>query len=615
MSIIVFFPKKTSKLRTRLLIPLIGLFLLFGLYPMAMESAEAGTPPGYKDLDHLVSQFPSKILKEDDEYHVLADISLPATQPLFMGPGERVLFDEDVKLNLSAPPLFMGTEEDIISLGPLDPEKPWGGIYILERDPSTSTIMENVSITGSMIGIWSDKGDLALKNLQLRNNTRSGVEVRGPLGTANSLMIEDVEIINSHYYGIHLLNVADVNLKDVHMLSCGTSIRAVESELRMSDIEILESNSYGIYLKDSDLSAYELELSSTQGSNTNQIASMNSSITIGNGTISGSTIAIHIYSGSSIDISSTTISDCFVDGIKMEDSEATLTGTIIENCERNAMEIHGSILELSNVQMVNNGAGSGDLSYSSIYSDSSEAHIEDCLFTGSGYSHFEVLSSDLIIVDSILGSSGNNKITMEGGSIMTLVDILPPSNIEIKDDDSFLEYHLSFRAKVHNYTSEINIEGATVDIQDYDGNWILSTTTGSDGYTNEEIIPISRRTREGTFTYLPMTIVVQKEGYEVSTITMEGPVSEIEIALYPPNAPPTISIIEPANGTTVEGELLIEGTIEDDLGVHMIRYRFDSAVYRTVTDINVQEGGAFSFVIGTEDLSSDKHTLYLHAFD
>jgi len=132
MSKIVFFSKKTPKVQTRSLVFLIGLILLIGLYPFATEPAEAETPSGYKDMDYLMGQFPSKVLKQGDEYHVLSDISLPATQPLYIGPGEKVLFDEGVKLNLSAPPLFIGTQDDLVKLGPMDPGSPWGGIYILE---------------------------------------------------------------------------------------------------------------------------------------------------------------------------------------------------------------------------------------------------------------------------------------------------------------------------------------------------------------------------------------------------------------------------------------------------------------------------------------------------
>ncbi|MFO8051058.1 MAG: right-handed parallel beta-helix repeat-containing protein [Thermoplasmatota archaeon] len=598
-----------------ILVPLVCLIFLISLVQVENTSVRGETPSGYIDLDDLVDQFPSKVLKEENEYHILADISLPSTEPLFIGAGETVLFDEGVNLNLSAPPLFQGSAGNEIFLGPLAENGYWEGIFLLERDPSSYTVMKNVTFHQANKAIWSDKGDMLLQDVRITNCSRSAIEVRGPLGTGNDLVFRDINISNALYYGIHVMKVERTVIIGGVLGSCGTSIRSVGSAIDIQGTSIQESNSYGIFLKDSRLSASDMGLGSTMGSNTNQIFSMNSSSTVEDTDIYGSNIAVNVYSGSNMTISSSTIRDCFVDGIKVEGSGLVAEDVTIERCERNGIESYDSELDLSEVRMYNNGAEDGGLAYSSIYSSGSTFEISGTTITGSGYSHIECFSSDLVLSDCTLGSSGSFELTLDKGSNMDLIDVLPPSSLEIKDNRSRLEYLKTFQATVRNYSSGEVIEGATVDVQDIDGEWILSSTTGPDGRTDEVLIPISRKTMVGTFSYLPMSAVVQKTGFEVTTVSIESPISELTVDLYPPNSPPILSLIEPSNGTTVEDELLLEGTIQDDLDVHMLKYRFDSSAYHTLSELEVQEGGSFSTLINISSLSAEKHTLYVYAFD
>lgn len=599
--------------------PYIALILTFLLvistFSILSCKVEGETPDDHVDMEDLMSQYPSKVIKEGDEYHILDDISLPATKPLYIGPGTTVLFDEDVTLNLSAPARLEGTGPDRIHLGPIDPQLGWGGLFLLERDPSLNTHISNVTFIGAEKALWSDKGDMLVENVKMINCSRSGIEIRGPLGTGNKVEIRGIEILDAHFYGIHLLKVEDVHLEDLYINSSGTSIRAVESNIVLHSSSIQESNSYGIYIKDSMLIAEDVELASTMGSNINQIFSFNSTTFIDGSDLSGSSTAVYLFSGSEMDIDGSSITDCFIDGIKSEASRLTANELLIQGCERNGVESYDSVVELNRVQFMGNGPGSGDLSYSTIYSRSSNFTIDGGVLTGSGYSHIEGLSSHFILQGTTLGTSGSDELTLDQGSSVELIDIITPSDINIIDQGSFVKGSISFKVLVRNYTSGDGIEGATVDVQDFDGEWILSASTGQDGFTGLEVIPISLINSEGAFTYLPMNVVVQKEGYEVSTASLEDPLNELQVDLYPPNDPPQLTLIGPVNGTTAEETILIEGRITDDLNVHMLRYRFDGSPYRTIEELDVDTGGGFSIEIDMGGLSPKNHELYVHAFD
>jgi hypothetical protein len=119
----------------------------------------------------------------------------------------------------------------------------------------------------------------------------------------------------------------------------------------------------------------------------------------------------------------------------------------------------------------------------------------------------------------------------------------------------------------------------------------------------------------GTFGHLPVSVITQKDGYEVSSYQMDSPQDTLEIEMYPPNSPPSISLITPVNGTKYNGSLEISGNLVDDLGIYWIRLRFDGGLYSTFKEFDTLTGGSFTLTIPTGNLSGGIHTLWVHAFD
>jgi len=58
---------------------------------------------------------------------------------------------------------------------------------------------------------------------------------------------------------------------------------------------------------------------------------------------------------------------------------------------------------------------------------------------------------------------------------------------------------------------------------------------------------------------------------------------DAEAAATPPDTPPTVSIVNPADGTTVAGSVLIQVSASDDKGVSSVEYSIDDGTYNAMT--------------------------------
>ncbi|MGA1873427.1 MAG: Ig-like domain-containing protein, partial [Thermoplasmatota archaeon] len=609
--VITPFPDKWKSLSTMLSILLIIVASLVVAHP----GANAETPEGFYSMDQMTAFYPSKVLKEGDVYHVQANLDIPASRPLYMGPGTKVLFDDGLFLNLTGAPLFEGSGTNPVHLGPYQPGQIWGGINLFEGDPTTSSVIINTTIEGAQIGVRSHSSDLSMTDSVILNCSRNGLDIKGPMGTGNSLDVKRTRIANSTYYGIHLLKVENLRISDLEIVGSGTGIRSYKSIGEIEEVEISESNNIGLNAVDSSLDISGIDLISEEASTSHQILILNSTVMIADGHIAGSNVGISALTGTSLEIDGVRIEDSFSDGIQTSDAEVVIQNTDITTSGESGVHLLNSAFRIYGTTFNNNGEGTGDLLFSSIYSEGSEGKFEGCTFTGSGYSHIHSVSSDIMVGNSTLGSIVNEKMLLDEDSRLVMVDTVPPSDVGFLDEGSKMIYQVTLDVTVLEHSTMDPVTGAQVDLRDVDGEWIGSAYTGPDGMARDMTLIIFERDDTGTYSYLPVTVIVQKDGYEVTSGDIDQPLDELELVLYPPNDGPSISLTEPTNGTKVSQNVVIKGDITDDLGIFGLKVRFDEGFYRTYTDFDSLSNGRFVITIPLRNLSGGLHTLWVHAFD
>jgi hypothetical protein len=600
----------------RLPVFLITLFLLAG-GSMIISTPEqvSGTPEGYVTFEDLLTLYPAQVTKSGDDYNVIGDLDLPATKPLFIGPGERILFDENVSLNLIGPPIFQGTSGNMAYLGPMNKDRTWAGISLMEADPSTSPIFRNVTITGAAIGIRSQASDVIVKDSVISNCSADGLDLKGPLGTGKMIRIEDTDISGHGFYGIHILKVEKAEISGLTVSECGTGIRSYKSKIDSMDLEIINSKSLGLNLVDSDVWLDGLDMSTPNGSTNIQILTLNSTVRIFDAMIRDAKTCISSLTASVLYMDGVRIKDSFTDGIQTNYAELNMINSEISGSGESGLHMENTDFKISSTSLINNGEGSGGFTFSSIYTDGSRGKVEGCTITGSGYSNVHALDSMITIGNTTLGATDNEKLLLDGGSRIDLVDVLPPSDIAYMDQVSSIRYYITPRVTLLDYSSGSPIPGGQVDIKNVDNEWVASANTGPDGKTDDMMLLVIESGSGGTFSHLPVSVIAQKDGYEVSTYEMGSPEDTLAIDMYPPNSPPSISLITPVNGTIYNASIEISGNLVDDLGIYWIKLRFDGGLYSTYKDFDTINGGSFTITIPTGNLSGGIHTLWVHAFD
>ncbi|MGA1819435.1 MAG: Ig-like domain-containing protein [Thermoplasmatota archaeon] len=589
--------------------------MMAGLTLFVQTGVQAETPQGFYSMESMMGLYPSRIIKEGDTYHVVANLDIPASKPLYMGPGTRVLFDENVYLNLTGAPLISGDHDDIVYMGPYVKGEAWGGINLMEGDPSASSIIKNATIEEAEIGIRSHSSDLRISDSSILNCSRNGMDIKGPMGTGKYLLAERIRISNSTYYGIHLLKVESSRLVDIAIDDCGTGIRTYRSDGRISGSEIMESSNIGFNAVDSNLVIEDILLSSEEAATSHQLLSLNSTISISDGRIEGANVGIAALSQTVLDIDGIQMSNIFTDGIQTSDADISILNSDLTTSGESGLHLVGTKFWVGGTVFNNNGAGTGEIVFSSIYSDGSSGKFEGCTFTGSGYAHIHSVSSGIAVGNSTLGSIFNPKLVLDEGSIIVMIDTVPPSDVELLDDPSQIIYQITLDVTTLEHPDRSPVAGVQVDLRDVDGRWIGSSYTGPDGSSRDITMTIYERDSTGIYSYLPINMIAQKDGYEVTSYDIEEPLKEVEVLMFPPNEGPSISLTGPVNGTKVTGSVEIEGDISDDLGIHRVRVRFDEGYYRTFDEFDSISGGHFKLTVQVGNLSGGLHTLSVHAFD
>ncbi|MBN1390123.1 MAG: hypothetical protein JXA22_05720 [Candidatus Thermoplasmatota archaeon] len=591
------------------------LMLIMGLGLIMAPCSGTDTPEGFYSMEDIMGSYPSIIIKEGNEYHVIRNLDIPASKPLFLGPGTRVLFEEHVFLNMTCAPLFQGTVLEPVYLGPVRSGSIWGGINLMEADPSASPLIMNTTFEGAEIAVRSHSSDLRMFDTAILNSTRNGLDIKGPMGSGRSLVVERTHIENSTYYGIHLLKVEASHLEELTIAECGTGIRSYMSEVYLGGSRISDSRQIGINSVDSTIEGYGLELVSGTTGTSHQLLSLNSSISITNGLISGANVGISSLTKTTLELDGVLIEESYSDGIQALGAHLDIVNSDIIYSGESALHLVQTTLDVSDTSFNNNGGGTEDLVFSTVYSEGSSGRFEECTFTGSGYAHISAISSHFVVGNSTLGSIINYKMTLDEGSRIDMVDTLPPSEISFIDDGSSIRYVITMDVSVNEYPTLDPVAGAQIDLKNVDGTWMGSSHTGLDGTSADVSIMVFQRDISGVYSHLPITVIAMKDGYEVTSGDISDPTDSITLTLYPPNEGPHITLTGPVNGTKVSGSVLIEGDIEDDLGIYGVKFRFDEGAYRTYSIFDSLLGGHFRIEVSTGNISGGLHTIWVHAFD
>ena len=582
------------------------------------EGPTRETPPGLFSISDIAYDYPSLVIRNGTSYDIMGSLTLPANQPLYLAPGERLRFSAGSYLNLTAPPLIMGSAESYVELVPLIDGEEWGGVNLLEGDPSIVSTLENVTIKGATIGLRTSGSDLRLVSGNIENCSRSGLESLGPIPGEDGIVILTTDIRTCTYYGIHLQKVPLSRMKDLNISDCGTGIRSFQSNILIDDSTIVDPASLGLFLVNSIGSVKDCTIGSSDGSPSaaqNLITLVNSTASVTSTTIANANVCISVLTDSDLTISDSFISNGFTDCIQALGSRIRIHETLISEAGESAIHIEDCDLVLVETDLIVNGRGSGGVVFSSLFIKNSDVTVEGGSMIDSGDAHCHLVSSTMSISNSTFGEYGNFPCILDMGSVIEYINNEAPSDVRFIDIFSKVIFSITPVIEVIEYQTKDPVLNAQVDITNRLDDLIDRLTTGSDGFTPPAYITVYSNTSTGTISYLPLTIAAMKGESEISIHSMIFPEIEITMELFPPNDPPTLNMITPVNGTIVQGPLRLEGYIQDDLGVHKLRYRLDQGQYETIILSEVGSNGYFSVDLDLGTLSKGTHELWIHSFD
>lgn len=590
--------------------------ICLGSYTEHVVTREA--PAGYYRIAQAVSDYPGIVVQNGSSYDIMSSLSLPASKSLYLGPGENLQFARGAYMNLSAPPFFEGSEEPL-KFSPMKNGTFWGGINIYEADPTTIPIFHRVSISGAKIGIRTSGGaDIEVTGSSFQNCERSGIEAFGPTSAGTSVTIEDTSFTSCGNYGIHFSEISSALIVNVSAFECITGIRAFKSQLLLEDSNLLDSFALGLSLVNSEATISRTVVNETEGRSTtatHQIISLNSSLILEDSWIDGGKQCILLQQGSDMEMKGSTVMGGFTDCIQAIGSSIIMNDSRISDAVESAVHMVDSTLWGKDLDLDDNGKGTGDVVYSTLYMDRSQAHLESSSVTGSGDAHFHLNSSRISIANSTQGNFGNYPIILQSSSSADYINSRPPSDARFKDILSFTRYSITPMVSTTSYTTGGPLENVQVDIEDREGTLIGSSLTGSDGNAGPFLLNVYTNTSSGTINRLPFRILASLKDHEVSVLDMDTPQIEMEMVLFPPNSPPTLNLVSPVNGTIVDGNVVVQGYISDDLDIFKLRYRVDQSSYFTMDLGSVGENGYFEISLDPGTLSKGEHQLWIHAFD
>lgn len=584
-----------------------------------MISTTRGKPEDYYDIKQISLEYPDIVIANGTGYDILSTLSLPASRPLYLGEGDELSFSEGVGLNLTSPVVFEGSSAEPIILRAIFDGTKWKGINLLEADPEESSFITGIHLSNATIGISTSGSDLRIESSIIENCERSGIEARGPIVQGTSVEINDVNIQNCGYYGIHLQKIGSSIIGSTEIMECVTGIRLYKSSSIVDNLSILDSTSLGFFLFESDASISNSNIGSNTGSSTTaqqQLTLVNSTATITGSTISDGNVCISAIKDSDLFLDGSSVFGGFSDCIQAESSRVHLIETRILDAGESGIHLESSQLIAEGSELISNGAGSGSLRFSSIYMNNSHARWEGGSVMDSAYAHFHLVGSRIRCGNSTLGNSGDTPVLLDDGSTAEYMNIPAPSNARFIDIFSSVVNLITVEVEVLDYITGSPVQSTQVDITNRNGELKGSDTTGPSGRTEPIAVRTFKNTSVGTASELPLKIIALNDSSEVSTYNMPYGKNHVTIMLYPPNDPPELTIISPVNSTEVTDTISIEGYLMDDLGVSKLRFRIDQGEYRTV-DLVIDDPASGYFTIDVDPgiLQKGEREIWIHAFD
>jgi hypothetical protein len=575
-------------------------------------------PSGYSTLDDLVARYPSYISGSGPDYSISRSLELGASVPIYVSAGQRLLFDEGTYLNLSAPPIFEGSIASPVVLRPASGATYWGGLGLLEADPTAHPLLRNVTIERAITGIRSAGSDLVLDNGRIGNCSRAGIDASKVSSPTARVVMKDTTFTNCTYYGAQLSDVREVLMDRITTMSCGTGIRLYRTEAEASELFLLESGGLGLSLVGSELTGSGVRATSSASdgvSTTYQLLVHSSKVDIQGGTLGRSKVCALAVSGSTMVLKGMEIGPAFTDGVQSNGSTVSLDDVRISSSRESAVHSEGSTIELTGSVLENNGKGTGSIRYSSLYLRGSGVSLGDTTIKGSGDVHIESVSSTISVENSTLGPVPRTSLMLEGGSRMDIIDTAVPGIIMFKDALSRVRVIDLFVVSVREFSTGRKVMSATVDLLGPDKGYLGSYSTGADGTTQVISAVISTNTSAGNTSGFPLNLAVSKTGYELTLMELNSPSSTVTVELYPPNAPPTLSLLRPLNGTRAGPRLVVEGYLTDDLGIHKVQIRVGSGPWSTYPVTTHGETGYFLINISLTGVSPGQQSISIQAFD
>ncbi len=575
-------------------------------------------PSGHSTLDDLVVRYPSYISGTGPDYTVTRSLELGASVPIYVSAGQRLLFEEGTYLNLTAPPIFDGTQGSPVVLRPAPGSTFWGGLGLLEADPTANPMLKNVTIERAITGIRSAGSDMVLENGRIGNCSRAGIDASKVSTPTARVVIKDTILTNCTYYGAQLSDVREVLMDRITTISCGTGIRLYRTDAVARELFLLESGGLGLSLVGSKLTGSGIRATSSASSGistTYQLLVHSSEVVIESGTLGRSKVCALALSGSTMVLKGMEIGPAFTDGVQSNDSSVSLMDVRISSCKESAVHSEGSTMDLSTSVLEDNGKGSGNFRYSSLYLRGSTVRMVRMGIKGSGDTHIEAVRSKVTVENSTLGPVPRTSIMIDGGSRLDIIDTSVPGIMVFKDTLSIARVIDLFIVSVRDFLTNKPVMSATVDVIGPDKGYLGSYSTGADGTTQVISTVISTNTSVGNNSGFPLGLAVSKTGYELTMMELRSASTVVNAELYPPNGPPALTLLRPMNGTRAGPRLVVEGYLTDDLGVHNVQLRAGSGPWSTHPVTTYGDTGYFILNISLSGLSPGQQSISVQAFD
>ncbi|MDG6225057.1 MAG: hypothetical protein QCI82_06045 [Candidatus Thermoplasmatota archaeon] len=598
-----------------ILILLLAIFVVS--IPPYFDPIAVDVPEGYTTLDEIADRDPTTVQRTTGGFIISKDLAVPAATPLYIGPGNSIKVRNQAALEFRGSARITGTSDEPVVFSPDEGEDIWEGITIIGTSPDDKVLLKNVSISESKVGLRLRTIGVLVSDITVISTETAGVEVRGPMKAMDNRM-ERITVHHGGFYGISIWNTEKISLSSIYLNDCTTGMRSYGSGVDVVGMYVNNSSGNGMQIVESTLKGRSLYLLTERGASfttSAQISSTRSQISLTGGRIGFSNNAIIAVSGSSIELKDQDIGPSNFEGIISHQSSVELIESFVHDCGYSGIDSTDSKLYIYDSYFLRLGTGQGGVTHPSFLLINSSLNCDNATLGNSISSHIDARSSSVLLYNSSWGTSILSSFILGDSSALTFGNKRPPSDVRYKDEGSITRYVHFLQVRTTLYGSGDPVENALIHIRDRTGEIVAGSRTGRNGITDHIGLLVYINNSLETRSNLPFRTYAQSTGNDISTLELFDLSNLVDITMFPPNLPPELTIHQPLEGSTHRANLIIKGSIMDDLDVYYLRIQFGTSNAQVIELMNIGADGDFTIDVLLINLTSGSHTIDIRAFD